>query len=83
MEEPAAPSCSVTNVWLSGMSPEAADFASAESAAGDPAVVAEPVAAEPDPEDPQPAAMSAMAAKTVAHGETMIAASAASIPRGP
>jgi hypothetical protein len=53
------------------MSPEAADFASAESAAGDPAVVAEPDVEEPDPEDPQPAAVSATPAKSATERETM------------
>ena len=61
----------MTKAWLSGMSPEAADFASAESAAGDPPVVAEPEVAEPDPEDPQPAAASATPATSARKRETM------------
>jgi hypothetical protein len=63
--EKAAPR-SVTKTWLSGMSPDAADFASADSAPGDELVapelpdVADPeLELEPELEDPHPAARAA------------------------
>jgi hypothetical protein len=71
MEYPPEALRRVTKAWVSGMSPEAADFASAERAAGDPPVVApEPEVEDPDPEDPQPA-MSATTAQTTTDSETM------------
>jgi hypothetical protein len=64
MEKPAFASLKVRKFWLSGMSPVAADFASADSA---PVAFADPPpppdAFEPDDEPPQPLATAAARAR--------------------
>ena len=70
-------SWNVTKTWLSGMSPDAADCASAERAAGDESLEREDVA---EPEEPQPPA-SARTAPTAITAPGVPRLMAISIPR--